>query len=145
MYTKIHNVWPTVNISIESIFMLNIRCVVLIIYTKTPSTWQPVYFGIASIIMLTINCVLVKPLSHGVFQATYICCRLTRWPSTQLGCFKLHDEYAMSSPRRKPPIVTSVYEDLETLPEWVKSGRSLAQIRIKRNTWGYEHSLYINL
>jgi len=88
--------------------MLNIRCFVLIIYTKTPSTWATVNFGIAFIIMLTINYVLVKPLSHGVFQTTYVCCRLTWWPSTQLGYFKLHGEYAMSSSRRKPPIFTSV-------------------------------------
>ena len=37
-------------------------------------------------------------------------------------------------------------EDLDTLSEWVKSVRSLKQIRIKKKTqWVYEHSLYINL
>jgi hypothetical protein len=29
--------------------------------------------------------------------------------------------------------------------EWVKSVRSLIQIRIKKTQWVYEHSLYINL
>ena len=35
-------------------------------------------------------------------------------------------------------------EDLYTLSEWVKSVRSLMQIRIKKPQWVYEHSLYIN-
>ena len=36
-------------------------------------------------------------------------------------------------------------EDLDTLFEWMKSVRSLIQIRIKKTQWVYEHSLYINL
>ena len=36
-------------------------------------------------------------------------------------------------------------EDLDTLSGWVKSVRSLMQIRIKKTHWVYEHSLYINL
>jgi hypothetical protein len=36
-------------------------------------------------------------------------------------------------------------EDLYTLSEWMKSVRSLIQIRIKNTQWVYEHSLYINL
>jgi len=33
---------------------------------------------------------------------------------------------------------------LDTLSEWVKSVRSLMQIRIKKTQWVYEYSLYIN-
>jgi hypothetical protein len=37
-------------------------------------------------------------------------------------------------------------KDFDSLSEWVKSVRSLIQIRIKKNSMGlYEHSLYINL
>jgi hypothetical protein len=54
------------------------------------------------------NCILGKPLSHGVFQTTSICCKLTWCPSADLGCFKLHGEYYMSSSRKKPPIFTSL-------------------------------------
>ena len=36
-------------------------------------------------------------------------------------------------------------EDLDTLSEWVKSVKSLIQIRIKQTQWVYEHSLYINI
>jgi hypothetical protein len=43
------------------------------------------------------NCILGKPLSHGVFQTTSICCKLTWWPSADLECFKLHGEYYMSA------------------------------------------------
>ena len=108
MYTKTHNVWLTVNISIVSITMLNIRCVVLIIYTKIPSTWPTVHLGIVFIIILNMNCILGKPLSHGVFQTISICCKLTWWPSAYSGCFRLHGEYYMSSSRKKPPIFTSL-------------------------------------
>ena len=31
-------------------------------------------------------------------------------------------------------------EDLDTLSEWVKSVKSLKQIRIKKTQWVYEHS-----
>jgi hypothetical protein len=106
MYTKTHNVWLTGNISKVSISMLNIRCVVLIIYTKIPRTWPTVNLGIVFIIILNMNYILGKPLSHGVFQATFICCKLTWWPSTNSGCFKLHGEYSMSPSRTKPPIFT---------------------------------------
>jgi hypothetical protein len=36
-------------------------------------------------------------------------------------------------------------EDLDTLSEWMKSVKSLIQIRIKKTQWVYEHSLYINI
>jgi len=36
-------------------------------------------------------------------------------------------------------------EDLDTLFEWLKSVRSLIQIRIKNTQWVNEHSYYINL
>ena len=36
-------------------------------------------------------------------------------------------------------------EDLDTLSEWMKSVKSLIQIRINKPRWVYEHSLYINI
>jgi hypothetical protein len=108
MYTKTHNAWLTGTISIVSIIMLNICCVVLIIYTKTPSTYTTISLRIVVIIILNKNCIIGKPLSHGVFQTTSICWKLTWWPTKDLGCFKLHGEYFMSSSRKKPPIFTSL-------------------------------------
>ena len=109
MYTKTHNDWSTVYISIVILIKLNICRVVLNISTKTPSTWPTVNFGIEVIIIFNINCILVKPLSHGVFLTIFICYRLTWWPNTHLGCFKLYNEYSMSSSQKKPPIFISWY------------------------------------
>ena len=91
MYTQTHNDWSTVHISIVIIIKLNICRVVL------------------NIIIFNINCILVKPLSHGVFLTIFICYRLTWWPNTHLGCFKLYNEYSMSSSQKKPPIFISWY------------------------------------
>jgi hypothetical protein len=114
MYTKTHNVWSTVNISIVIIIKLNTCCVVINICTKTPSTWPTLNFVIEVIIIFNINRILVKPLSHGVFLTIYICYRLTWWPNTHLGCFKLHHEYSMSASQKKPPIFTSWYPSFFT-------------------------------
>jgi hypothetical protein len=85
------------------------NCVVLSIFTQTPSTWPTVNFGIEVIIILNINCILIKPLSHGVSLTIFICYRLTWWPNTHLGCFKLYNEYYMSFSQKKPPIFISWY------------------------------------
>ena len=82
-------------------------------FTDTGGSTSPcrptIHFGIEVIIMLNINWIHVKPLSQDVFQTIFICYRLTWWPNTHLGCFKLYNEYSMSSSPKKLPIFISWY------------------------------------
>jgi hypothetical protein len=53
-------------------------------------------------------------IPQDVFQTIFICYRLTWWPSTHPGCFRLYHGYYMSSSQKKPPIFTSWWHSFFT-------------------------------